>query len=189
MFKRLAILALTAGILFSFSMILSAQEEDPDKGVLVLRQAQEFGNNNVAVIGYLKGNIFEVKVVAGMFRTKPEIDNCIVVGPKLGRLSASQKETIYPKAEDEPEDDVFMTEDVDGAFFLRFSKQRKERQIKGALTRELYRYKIPKDKIIRGKRYEIRIKIESTQNPGIGERFTFKLENFPELVHGEEGQK
>ena len=187
MFKRLTMLALLAGILFSSPSVCRAQEEDPDKGVLVIREAQEFGDNNVAVIGYLKGNIFEVKVVAGMFRTKPEIDNCIVVGPKLGRLSASQKETIYPKAEDEVEDDVFMTDDVDGAFLLRFSKQRKKRQIKGALTRELYRYKIPKDKIIKGKKYELRVKIESTQNPGIGERFTFKLENFPELIHGEEG--
>jgi len=154
-----------------------------------LREAQEFGTNNVAVIGYLKDNIFEVKVIAGMFRAKPEIDNCIVVGPKLGRLSASQKETVYPKAEDEVEDDTFMTDDVARAFLLRFRKQRKKRQIKGALTRELYRFKIPKERIIRGKRYEIRIKIESSQNPGIGERFTFKLENFPELVHGGEGQK
>ncbi len=185
MFKRLVLSLAVAGIIATWPAVCRAQEEDPDKGVLVLREAQEFGDNNVAVIGYLQGNIFEVKVVAGMFRTKPEIDNCIVVGPKLGRLSASQKETIYPKAEDEVEDDVFMTEDVDGAFLLRFSKQRKKRQIKGALTRELYRFKIPKERIIRGKRYEIRIKIESSQNPGIGERFTFKLENFPELVLGE----
>ncbi len=176
--RRIFILLTIGGILFSGLTFSCAQEEDA-KQILVLRKAQERQNTVVAVEAYLINDILEVTVIASMYATRPRIYNLILVGPRLGRLSPKEKESLYPKAEDKEMD--FPTEDMQGRL-IRFSKKIKEKKVKGTLTKELFKFKIPADRIIPNKRYELRIEVESMQRPGQPERFRFELKNLPELI-------
>jgi len=143
------------------------------KRKLILRQAQEVGKTSVAVEAYLAGDVLEVTAYARMYGTRPKIYNLILVGPKLGRLSAQAKRTVYPKSEETEADLTFPTTKMDSGI-ISFSKKTKDKKSEGALTRELYGFKIPVDKIVPGKRYELRILIEGMQNTG--QKVSFKFE-------------
>jgi len=177
LFLRLAIIS----VLFC-AIGSSFAQEDAAERILVLKKAQERQDNTaVAVEAYLLGDILEVTVTARMYGTKPKIYNTVLVGPKISRLSPQEKQTVYPKAEDK--ETTFLTEDVEPGLIRLGSKKRvQEKKLKGTLTKELYRFKIPTDKIMPGKRYELRIQVESMQESIERDRFTFELKDFPKLL-------
>jgi len=160
-----------------FALYLAASyAEEAGESKLILRQAQEVGKTSVAVVAYLTKDVLGTTVYARMYGAKPRIYNVILVGPKLGRLSAQSKETIYPKAEETDADLTFSTTKLDSGI-ISFSKKTKDKKSAGALTRELHKFKIPVNKILPGKRYELRILIEAMQNPGQKESFKFELKD------------
>ncbi|MGD9014779.1 MAG: hypothetical protein PVI33_01980 [Candidatus Omnitrophota bacterium] len=160
----------------------SAEQKQIDEAqgpILVLYEAKERTKSAVAVEAYLIDDIFEVTVIAKMYGTKPLIHKVLVVGPKLGRLSPHERQTVYPKAEDQ--EAFYKTKDIEGGI-IRLKKREKEKKLKqGALTKELARFKIPTDKIVENKRYQLWVKIESMQRGGRFESFKFELKDFPKL--------
>ncbi len=167
------------GVTFSLALAFS-YAQDLTERKMILRQAQERVHTTAAVEAYLTGDVLEVTVYARMYAAKPKIFNVILVGPKLGRLSPRSKETLYPKAEEEDQEMSFPTTDKEGGF-IRLSKRTKDKIAKGALTRELSKFKIPTEKIQSKGTYQLRILIESMQSPGKQESFIFPLEGFAQL--------
>jgi len=160
-------------------VIAEEQIQEVAGPILVLYEAKERTKSAVAVEGYLIDDIFEVTVIAKMYGTKPLIHKVLVVGAKLGRLSPQERQTIYPKAEDQ--EAFYKTKDIEGGI-IRLKKREKEKKLKeGALTKELARFKIPTDKIVENKRYQLWVKIESMQRGGVFESFKFELEDFPKF--------
>ncbi len=168
-------LLLLAGI-FSFFLFSFTQAQASERK-MILREAKERGRASVAIEAYLTDDILEVTVYARMYATKPKIFGVILAGPKLGRLGFLTKEILYPKAEEEDEELVFPTKDVQGGY-IRFSKKTRDKKTQGALTREMVKFKIPIEKILPNKPYELRVKIESMQTPGEIETFEFPLNDF-----------
>lgn len=176
--KKLILIAIT-GILVAISALSYGQEADAAGRVLLLRKAQERKKTTVAVEAYLTGDILEVTIIARMYATKPKVYNAIIAGPGLGRMSPQERNTLYPRAEDE--ELLFLTEDMEGRF-IRFSKKTEQKKAKGTLTKELVRFKIPVDKIKPRRRYQLRIKVESMQRSGQFESFEFDLGDLWQLV-------
>lgn len=143
-----------------------------EEGILILREAKQYGKTNVSAQAYLKDDILEVRVGARVYGDKPKIDNVLVVGPKLGRLSAKAKTTIYASEEAEAEIAVSESRGV-----LGFGARSEVRKKKGVLVREQYKFKIPKEKMVSGKRYELRIKIDSPKIDSKSIRFKFLLKD------------
>ena len=178
MLRKLFSLAIIVSIALLYTHVYAQDAERK----LVLRQAQESGDTTVALEAYLVGDILEATVYARMYHTKPKIFNIILVGPKIGRLSPRSKEIVYPKAE-EGEDIIFPTTDVKGGH-IRFSNRTEDKAAKGILTREMARFKVPTKKIMANRGYQIRIVVESMQNPGKQENFTFVLKDFAQFFAG-----
>lgn len=175
--KRNFILFILFGIVISSFGLSQAEPEDAEK-VLVIKEAQKQDETFAAVEAYLQDNILEVTVIARMYATKPKIENVIVVGPKLGRLSPEMKQTLLATTE---EDGAFETTEASGLF--GFGKKKRTKEMIGALTRALYKFKIPREKIVSGKRYELRIRVESMQGTAAFARFKFYLKDLPELIN------
>lgn len=176
--KKTLMLSLLIGLVVSTAAGLYAQEK-----IQVIREAQEYSNNRVAVTGNLTNDIFEVTVIARMKRTKPRIHNVIVVGPKLGRLSCETKENLVATTE---EDDPFLTKRKDKGF-INFGKDEKAKTSeeisesnvhRGRVTKALYMFRIPRDRIKKDKKYKLWVQIESSQRGGKYKTFKFDLENF-----------
>lgn len=164
-------------VLFFASNFCWTQEEAVTERLLVLREAKQYGETNVAVQAYLVGDILEVTVSARIYAAKPEIDNVIIVGPKLGRLSPKTKKTLYATEEEE---EPYLTTESKG--LIGFGRKKRTKKAKGTLTKELFKFNIPRNKIIPGKRYELRIRIESMKIAGKFIRFKFELKNLPQLI-------
>lgn len=161
-----------------FALDLSSQEEDVVERLMVLREAKQHRKTSVAVEAYLVGDILEVTVIARMYAVKPRIFSMIIVGPGLNRISAKERRTLYSKVEGE--EAAFPTEDRGG--FIRFSEKTKDKKLKGTLTRELHKFKIPADKIIPNKRYQLWVKVESMRKSGKITNFKFDLKELPQLI-------
>jgi len=163
---------LISAINFSF-----AQEENSTERIPILREAKQYRETTVAVDAYLIGNNLEVTVLARMYGTKPKIYNVIVVGPKIGRMSPQTKEILYPTVEEEG---LYPMTKPDG--FLGLTKKTKMEKTKGTLTKELVKFKIPSDRVISGRRYQLWVKVESLQAGGEEKEFKFELKNLAELL-------
>jgi len=178
--KKLLLASLSVLFLGYFVVTVYAQER-----VLVLRQAEEYRKDVVAVEAYLEDNIMEVTVTARMPKTRPDIHNVIIVGPKLGRLSPESKQTMRQTVESDDEEPYSTKER--GAF-ISFSKKEKTRKSKGRLARELMFFEIPRDRIVKDKKYKLWVLIKSEQEAGYRQKggrpvtFKFDLENLPELL-------
>jgi len=157
-------------ITFILAVVYSGFSEDR---ILVLREAKEYKGSTVAVEAYLKDSVLEVKVIARMERTKPIIYNAIVIGPKIGRITPDTRQTLYPTIEDE---EPFPTKEKKG--FLSFDRDVKLKEAQGTLTKELIKFKIPSQKLIAGRQYQIWVSIESMQRGGDRESFKFDLDDF-----------
>ncbi|MBU1906199.1 MAG: hypothetical protein KJ923_04285 [Candidatus Omnitrophica bacterium] len=156
-----------------------AQEAESFEKQLVLQEARESRKGAVAVEVYLKEDILEVTIIGRMYAAKPKIYNALIVGPKLGRLSPGERETLYPKAEDE--EAFYKTTELEGGL-IRFSKKTKEKKLKGTLTKEFCRFKIPTEKIMPNKRYQLWIQLQDMQRSDQPVKFKFDLEELPGLI-------
>jgi hypothetical protein len=186
--KRISSIVVIIGMLFSVNGAVAqeqgqeAVEEQVEKAagrVLVIEEAQERNKSAVAVKVYLIDDILEATIIGLMYATKPRIYKAIVVGPKLGTLSPQERQTLYPRAEDE--ELFYKTKDVE-AGLIRLSKREKKKKLEGTLTKELARFKIPKDKIVTKKRYQLRVQVESMQRGGQLEKYRFDLKDLPQLI-------
>jgi hypothetical protein len=84
---------------------------------------------------------------------------------------------LFATTEEERE---FPVEDLEGKL-IRFSKKVKEKVPEGTLTRELIRFKIPRDKIIPGRKYKLWIKVEGMQGKSPIQTFKFDLEGLSQI--------
>lgn len=171
---------LLLAVFFMLCLNGHADEKEAQKE-MILRQAQEYENTTVAVEAYLAGDVMEANIYVRMYASRPKIYHAYLYGPKLGRLSPRSRETLYPQAEDE--DLTFPTTDLVGT--IRFSKRTQDKKATGALTRELVKFKIPVNKILPKKRYELRVQVESMQSPGMPQNFSFKLQDFAQSLEGQ----
>jgi len=163
-----------------FPVIFSyAQEQDVIERVLVLREAQERRKTIVAVEAYLTGDILDVTIITTMHLTKPRVYNVTLVGPRLGRISPKERQTLLPTAEDK--ELSFPTRDMEGGI-IGFTKRTKDKKPKGTLTKDLVKFRIPTDKLIPNKGYQLKIKVESMQRPGQFINFKFELKNLAQLT-------
>jgi hypothetical protein len=168
---------LLTGFITLSTLVSYAQEGAPGR-VLLLREAQEFEKSTVAIEAYLTDNVLEVTIIARMPGTKPKIHNAIIVGPRLGRLSCESKEVLLATVEAE---EPFPTKRKDMAF-ISFSKSEETKKTKGTLTRELVVFRIPNERIIKGKKYELWVQIESLQKGGKYKTFKFDLQSLGDFL-------
>lgn len=178
--KKIISFFISVSILLSPAVYVFAQEDKPESGVFVIRKAQELQETIVGVEAYLNNDILEVSVSARMHGAKPKIFNAVIMGPKLGRLSPDVRKMIFATGEEE---EPFFTEELEGKF-LRTSKKKESKKAAGTLTKEAMKFKIPKEKILPGKKYKLWIKVESMQNIKPIQTFKFELDNLAELIHG-----
>lgn len=177
MFKRYLVILTTIFCgFFSITGFCQEQKEGSER-LLVLREAKQQKGGSVGVEAYLVGDILEVTVVARTYGAKPKIENTVLVGPKLGRLSAKVKRTVYASEEEEG---AFLTKEAAGLFGL--GEKEEVKKLEGALSRELYKFKVPTNKILPGKDYELRIVVARMQDIKEPMRFKFKLKGLAELI-------
>lgn len=168
-----------ACLISTFSSFAYPQnEEGKETRILIVREAQEFEKNTVAVEAYLTGNILEAKVTARMYGTKPKIYNAIIVGPGLGRLSIESKEILLASVEKE---EPYPTSRKDRGF-ISFGGDNVLKTAEGTLTRELLLFKIPEEKIKKSGKYRLWIQIMSMQKGGKYKTFKFDLKDLYEKI-------
>lgn len=191
--KSLIILILIIGIIYPLANYSYGQHEEVEEDaevetrevekeerILVIREAKLFREKNVAVDAQLIDDVLEIMVEARIYAQKPRINDVLVRGPKLGRLHYQTRKTIVAGV-DEPE--PFEVTKEHG--WLVLGKRKKVIELEGTLTKELFKIKIPEDKIVCGKKYELWVEIESKTRGGRAEKFKFKLEDFPELIRND----
>ena len=174
------IIALVAmvGVLFSFLDICYAQEEEVVEPILVIREGKQSKSNIVAVETYLIDDVLEVTVEARMYAQKPKINDVILVGPRLGRIHYKTREIVYTTLEEEEPYPI-----TKQGGFIVFGKRTKTKKPKGTLTKELFKIKVPKEKILPGKRYQLWVEVESkTDSGGRPLRFKFDLKDLSQLI-------
>ncbi|MBL7130373.1 MAG: hypothetical protein ISS45_03070 [Candidatus Omnitrophica bacterium] len=145
----------------------------------MIREAKLYRKDSVAVDAHLIDDVLEIMVEARMYAQKPRINDVLVRGSKLGGLHYKTRKTIVATVEEEDPYEVTKEEG-----WIVFGKRKKVRELKGTLTKELFKLKIPKEKIVCGKRYQLWVEVESKTEGGRAQKFKFNLEGFPELVHG-----
>lgn len=164
-------------VIFISSLSYCFAEEQAEQEVLILREARQYGKANVSVEAYLKDKILKVTVSARVYADRPKIDNVIVVGPKLGRLAPKAKTSLFATEQDEEEPEA-----TESRGLLGFGSRSKATKKKGALAKAQYKFKIPPEKIVSGKRYELRVKIDSPKIDNRALRFKFELKDFAKLI-------
>ena len=148
--------------------------------VPVIREAEEKRDSSVAVEAYLIGDILEVKVSVRMPNARPKIDNVIVVGPRIGRISPDTIEQIYAGLEEEAS---YRTTKRSG--FISFEDRTTTKKLKGTVVRKSYRFKMDREKIISDGLYQLWIKIkeEGLSKKGRITPYKFDLVKLPELLN------
>jgi len=162
-------------ILFLFNTCDSIAAEK----VPVIREAAEKRGNSVAVEAYLIGDILEVRVSVRMPNARPKINNVIVVGPKIGRISPDEIEQVYAGLEEEA---PYRTTKRSG--FISFESRTATKKLKGTVVRKLYRFKMDREKIVSDGLYQLWIKIkeEGSRRKGRITPYKFDLDKLPELL-------
>jgi len=170
---------LSTVFLFSAFNFSFAQEQENKEKILIIKEGQEVRENVVAVEAYYLGEgVLEVAVEARMQRQRPKISNILVVGPRLGRLRHAAKEEIPVSLKEEKAYPVTREGGI-----LSTGDKTEVKQLQGTEVKEIYKFKIPKDKIIPGKRYQLWIDLESKTRGGDRPmKFKFNLEKLNEAV-------
>ena len=153
-------------------------KEEIQGRISVIREAKLYRQSNVAVDAHLVDDVLEIMVEARMYAQKPRINDVLVSGPKLGKERYIARKTIVAGV-DEPE--PFEVTKEHG--WIVFGKRKKVRELEGTLTKELFKIKIPKEKIVCKKKYQLWVEIESKTEGGRAEKFKFKIKDFPSLFH------
>ena len=168
-------------LLLSVCGISFSQGEEVFEKTLVLREAKQLKKTKVGIEAYLLEDILEVAVEVRMYAERPKIVMVMLTGPGIGRVYHKTKEDIPVSLE---EDDPYLVTKLDGE--ISFSKRTKEKKLRGTLTKELYKFKVPVKKIKKGKRYQLWVEVESKRKGGRIPKFKFDLEELPELVAQED---
>ena len=164
-------------ILFAGSFICFAQEDSSSQGILLIREGKQLKKTTVAVEGYLYNDILQVQVEVRMYAERPKIVDVVFTGPKLGRIHYNTRQDLPITLKEE---DPYNITRVDG--MISFGKRTRVKKPKGTLTKELFRIKLPVDKIISGKLYQLWVEVESKRRGGRIPKFKFDLKKLPELV-------
>jgi hypothetical protein len=175
--KRILFATVTAVILLGGLKCSWAKDQDASDKVLAIREAKQVRKDIVAVEGYLNDDILEVAVEVRMYGQRPKIINVALVGPGVGRLSYSVKEEIPVTLEEE--DPYEITKE---GGLIKTSKRTRTDNPTGALTKELFKIKVPSKKIITGKKYQLWVDIKSKTQDSRPQKFKFDLKDFPELI-------
>ena len=183
--KGILILTVIIGVLFSVVYCSYGQEpETTTERLLVIREGKQSRNNIVVVDVYLIEDVLEALVGVRMYAEKPKINDVILVGPKLGRIHYKSRETVFAKVEEEEPYPITKQSGI-----IVFGKRTKTKQPEGTLTKELFRIKIPREKIVPNKRYQLWVQVESkTRAGGTPLKFKFDLENLAELIEQQKKQ-
>lgn len=174
------VLILMTAVFSVFLVLHSAYGEKPGSSeqILILREGKQVKNNVVAVEAYRVGDILEAKVEVRMYSERPRITNVMLAGPGIGRVSYELKKEI-PLTLDE-EDPYIITKE-DGIISL--GSRKKKKKPKGTLTKESFKIKVPWNKIIAGKRYQLWVDVESKTQPGQRpQKFRFNIENLAQYA-------
>ncbi len=174
---RNIIVGMTAVAVFFSAVSSYAQETWVEERTPVLREAKQDAQTTLAIDAYLIGDVLEVRVTARMYAAKPEISNIILVGPKIGRLSPQTKRTVTSSVEDEAPYPMSKR----GAF-INFGSKTRTGKGRGTLTREQVEFKLPADKIMPQRVYQIWVRVKSAQSGGTVHGFKFDLKDFAGLV-------
>jgi len=166
-------------IFISMLMLLIATPAFAGEKILVIREAKEDRKTAVSVEAYLIGNMLEAKVSARVERAKPKLDNVIVIGPGIDRVSATKITQVFATTEEEA---PYTTTKRKG--FISFAPDEKTKKIKGTVVRQLYTFKIPPEKIKPKGKYELWVKVrqDTAKKKGKLTRFKFGLDKLPELM-------
>ncbi len=141
---------------------------------LILREGKQVRDDVVAVEVYVVENILEVRVEVRMYSQRPKITNVMLVGPRIGRLSSDLKEEIPLALK---EDDPYLVRSEGGV--VSSGEKRKKKKLKGTVAKELFKIKVPWEKIVPDKRYQLWVDVESkTRGGGRPQKYRFNLENF-----------
>jgi len=152
----------------------------------VHREAIDIQGDIVAVETSLVGeDLLEAKVTGFMKQSRPRLENIVLMGPGVGRLSPTTRQVLRAGLEKDP---PYPTKRSG----LLVMNQGSERTAEGALIRERCQYQLPLEKVreaIRKKgekaRYEFEVKMTSANRGGNFKRYEFSLETLPELILSE----
>lgn len=143
----------------------------------VIRQATEDSELSVAVEGYLRGDIFEVKVSVRIVGATPAIESVLLVGPKIGRMGPVAIKTVYATEEEE-----VPYETATRGAFISFGTEPKNKKLKGRVARKLAKFRVSSDKILPDKKYRLWVKVENTKKRGRIRTYKFDLDELPALL-------
>ena len=152
---------------------LFSTDEDPSGGVLVIREGQQLKATFVTVEAWLTGEILEVTVGVRKRRERMKVDDLFLTGPGLGKIRYASRKNLPPSVEDEDEAPFEVT--VLGGL-MKFGSRTKEKVPVGRLNKVLFKLKVPVDKIVPGKKYELVVEIESEEKAKRVPKFRFELE-------------
>ena len=107
----------------------------------------------------------------------PGLVDGVIKSDSMTPISAA---TIGKLFADDDDEEPFVT--TKKKAFIEIGKTTKEKKLKGAVTKEIFSFKIPKGKIVPGKTYQLRIRIENSQTPGNPVNFIFKLKELSKLI-------
>ena len=164
-------------VFFFSSFVCYAQNDVVSSDRLLIREGKQLKKTTVAVEGYLYNDILQVQVEVRMYAQRPKIIDVSLTGPKLGKIHYKTRQDLPVTLEEE---DPYNITRVDGE--ISFKKRTKVKKPKGTLTKELFKIKVPVDKIIPGKRYQLWVEVESKRQAGRIPKFKFDLKKLPELV-------
>jgi hypothetical protein len=171
------------GILLFIGGICYAQA-DP-QGALVIRQGKQLKKIVVTVEAYLVGDILEITAGVRKRGERIKINGVALQGPRIGKIHYRSRKRLPPSVEDEDEEPYPVTK-VDG--LIMFGNRTKEKIPQGRLNKALFKLKVPTDKIVRGKPYELIVDVESEEKRTRIPKFRFELEDFAEIVSGAKEQ-
>jgi len=155
-----------------------AQEDLSDK-ILVIREGKQLKKVIVTVEAYLSGDILETTVGVRKRGERIKINDVALTGPKLGKIHYASRKKIPPSVEDEDEEPFEITK-MDG--LVMFGNRRKEKLPKGRLNKELFKLRVPTEKIESDKRYELVVEVESEEEAKRIPKFKFELKSLAELI-------
>lgn len=159
-------------------VFVSYPEQETTGSILVIREGKQLKKTTVAVDVRLIEDVLKIKVETRMHAERPKITDVILVGPGIGRVHYVTREDVPPSVEEE---EPYPITKEDG--FITFRKRTKLKTPKGTLAKELFKLKVPVEKIVPGKRYQLWVEVESKAKRGKkSKKFKFNLENLAELV-------
>jgi hypothetical protein len=167
-----------AALLF-FSPLSFCAEDDPSDRIPVIREGQQLKTTIVTVEAWLAGQILEVTVGVHRRRERMKVNDLVLTGPGLGKIRYRSRKSLPPSVEDEDEETFEVTR-LDG--LIKFGSRTREKVPLGRLNRVLFKLKVPVDKIVSGKKYELVVEVESEEKAKRVPKFTFELEDFAEKI-------